>query len=132
MPTVKTIMAELKKKGNENTRKTYARHGAPADRMFGVSIADLKVIAKKIKGEQDLACDLYETGNLDAMYLAGIVADGSQMTKKQLQEWAKEAGSLPMISEYTVPWVAAESPHARDLALKWMKSKNENIAAGGW
>ena len=37
-----------------------------------------------------------------------------------------------MLSEYTVPWVAVESPHARDLALKWMKSKNENIASSGW
>lgn len=132
MPTVNSVMAELKKKGSEKTRNTYARFGAPADRMFGVSIADLKVIAKTIKGEQNLACELYETGNLDAMYLAGMVADGSQMTNKQLQTWAKGAGSLPMLSEYTVPWVAVESPYARVLAMKWMKSKTENIAAGGW
>ena len=39
---------------------------------------------------------------------------------------------MPMLSEYTVPWVAVENPHARDLALKWMKSKNENIASSGW
>lgn len=45
--------------------------------MFGVSVADMKVIAKRIKGEQDLACELYQTGNSDAMYLAGMVADGS-------------------------------------------------------
>ena len=132
MNTVGQVIAKLKKKGSEKTRKTYARHGAPAERMFGVTIADLKVIAKKIKGEQELACGLYETGNLDAMYLAGMVADGSQMTKKHLDAWAKGAGSLPMLSEYTVPWVAVESPHARDLALKWMKSKNENIASSGW
>ena len=132
MNTVGQVMTELKKKGSAKTRKTYARHGAPAERMFGVTIADLKVIAKKIKGKQELACGLYETGNLDAMYLAGMVADGSQMTKKQLDAWAKGAGSLCMLSEYTVPWVAVESPHARDLALKWMKSKNENIASCGW
>jgi hypothetical protein len=65
------------------------------------------------------------------MYLAGIVADGSQMTKKQLDDWAKTA-SWHMISEYTVPGVAHESEHAHDLALKWMKSKNQNIASAGW
>ncbi|MGA2511954.1 MAG: DNA alkylation repair protein, partial [Candidatus Acidiferrales bacterium] len=75
MASVTSIMAELKKKGSERTRKTYARHGMPADRTFGVSIADLKVIAKMIKGQQALACELYETGNVDAMYLAGLVAD---------------------------------------------------------
>ena len=130
MATVKTVMADLKKKGNERNRKTFERHGAPED-MYGVSVADLKVIAKQIKGEQDLALELYATGNADAMYLAGIVADGSQMTKKQLEDWAK-AAPYSMISEYTVPWVATESQHARALALKWIKSKKEPIASSGW
>ena len=78
MPTAKSILAELKKKGSEKTRATYARHGMPADRVFGVSVADLKVIAKTIKGQQELACELYSTGFMDAMYLAGMVADGRE------------------------------------------------------
>jgi 3-methyladenine DNA glycosylase AlkD len=123
-------MAELKSKGSEQTRKTYARHGAPSD-MFGVKIGDLKVIAKKIKNNQSLACELFETGNCDAMYLAGLVADGSQMTKRQLQQWAKDA-RWSMLSQYTVPGVAVESPHARELAMKWIDSKSESIASTGW
>jgi len=125
-------MADLKKKGSEKTRKTYARHGMATERMFGVSMADLKVIAKKIKGEQALACGLYETGNLDAMYLAGMVADGSQMTEKQLNGWAEGAANMKMVSEYTVPWVAVENPRARDLAIRWIKSKKEHVASSGW
>ncbi len=124
-------MKELKKKGSEQTRKIYQRHGA-SDNLFGVKAADLKVIAKSIKGDQELACELYETGNYDAMYLAGLVADGKGMTKKQLDDWAKSSGWL-WISEYAVPWVASESPHGRELALKWMKSKKkESIASCGW
>ena len=128
--TVASVMTDLKKKGNEQTRKTYRRHGAP-DAMFGVKIGDLKPIAKRIRGQQELACALYDTGNSDAMYLAGLVADGSQMTKRQLHAWAK-ATSWYMIAEYTVPGVAVESPYARDLALTWMNSKQERIAACGW
>ena len=63
--------------------------------------------------------------------LAGLVADGTQMSKRQLNAWAKGA-SWYMISEYTVPGVAAESPHARDLAMKWMDAKQESVAACGW
>ena len=48
------VLTELKKKGKEQTRKTYARHGIDIP-MFGVSVADLKTIAKKIKGDQALA-----------------------------------------------------------------------------
>jgi 3-methyladenine DNA glycosylase AlkD len=132
MPTVTSIMADLKKKGSEQTRKIYARHGMATENMFGVSIAELKVIAKTIKGQQALACELYDTGNLDAMYLAGMVADGSQMRKKQLDGWAEGAAGLPMISEYTVPWVTVENPDARDVAMQWIKSKKEHVASSGW
>jgi 3-methyladenine DNA glycosylase AlkD len=130
MNTVEQVMSELKKKGSAQTRKTFGRHGAP-ETMFGVKVADLKVIAKKIKGNQELALELYDTGNSDAMYLAGLVADGAQMNRKQLNDWAKKAPWY-MISEYTVPGVATENKNARELALKWIKSKKENIAASGW
>ena len=81
MSTVSQVMSALKKKGNPQRRELFKHHGAK-DRLFGVSVADMKVIAKTIKGEQELACELYGTGNYDAMYLAGMVADGKQMTKK--------------------------------------------------
>src|ERR1700733_13769674 len=108
MPTLTSVVADLKKKGNEKTRATFIRHGAPAAHTFGVSIADLKTIAKTIKGQQSLACQLYETGIFEAMYLAGLVADGAQLTKMQLHKWAESAVHGSMISEYTIPWLAVE------------------------
>lgn len=130
MVSVRQIMQELEKKGSEQTRKTFARHGATKN-FYGVKVGDLKTIAKKIKGQQDIACELFDTGNYDAMYLAGMIADGRQMTKKQLNDWAR-AADWQMIAEYTVPWVASESKHGRDLALKWMKASSEHIASCGW
>ena len=132
MPTAAAVMTELKKKGKDQARKIYARHGMDPERMYGVSVADLKVIAKTIKGQQELACDLYETGNMDAMYLAGLVADGAKLSREQLNKWVKSAVGLQMISEYTVPWLAVESLHARQLALEWMNSNDAAIAATGW
>jgi 3-methyladenine DNA glycosylase AlkD len=128
--TLKEVMSQLEKLGNEQTRKTWRTHGAMGE-LFGVKIGDMKSVAKKIKGDQALALQLYETGNMDAMYLAGLVADGGEMTKTQLNAWVK-AASWGMHSEYTVPWVAAESPFARELALKWMDSSKESIASAGW
>jgi 3-methyladenine DNA glycosylase AlkD len=132
MPTASAILADLKSKGKENTRKIYARHGMPIDRIYGVSVADMKPIAKSIKGQQATACELYASGIMDAMYLAGMVAHGAQMTPKQLNEWAESAADMQMIAEYTVPWVAIENEQGRDLALAWMKSKKERVAAAGW
>lgn len=123
-------MAALAALGTAQTLKTWRRHGATGD-MFGVKVGDMKALLKKVTGRQDLALELYGTGNLDAMYFAGLIADGSKMSKKELKSWA-DAARWEMISEYTVPWVASESPHGRELALAWMDSKKEHLAAAGW
>ncbi len=131
MTTVAQVMKELEKKGNPARVRVFAKHGAPAEKLFGVSVADMKEIAKKVKGQQQLAYDLFDTGNGDAMYLAGMVADGSQMTKKRFDAWAKAASWL-MIAEYSIPRVVVESKHARDLAKKWMKARKDSVASCGW
>ena len=82
------VMARLATKGREPTKRLRLKHGA-REPLYGVQIADLKVIAKKLKGRQDLALELFATGNGDAQYLAGMIADGRLMTKTQLDRWAK-------------------------------------------
>jgi 3-methyladenine DNA glycosylase AlkD len=128
--TLDEVMRELESKGSASTKRTHQRHGAP-EPLFGVKVGDLKVMVKKLKGEQDLALELYATGNSDAMYLAGLIADGSQMTKKQLDQWATGA-SWHMIAGFTVAWVASEHPKAIDIASKWIDSKKEMVATAGW
>jgi 3-methyladenine DNA glycosylase AlkD len=124
------ILAELKSLGSDSIKKTLAKHGAK-EPFFGVKIEHLKKIQKRIKTDYALALDLYATGNSDAMYLAGLIADDAKMTKKDLQKWV-EAAYWPWLSEFTVPWVASSGPHGREMALKWMDAKKENIAAAGW
>jgi len=128
--TTSQIVQELKSLGNEGTKKVLMKHGAK-EPFYGVKVEDLKKIQKRIKMDYQLALDLYDTGISDAMYLAGLIADDAKMTKKDLERWAQGA-SWSMISEYTVPWVAAGSKHGRELALKWIESKKEHIAAAGW
>jgi 3-methyladenine DNA glycosylase AlkD len=131
MKTVKQVMAALKKRGDPRRVQAYANHGGPEGRLFGVSVADMKVIAKQLKGQQDLALELYETEHGDAQYLAGMVADGTFMTKRQLDAWARKA-SWQMVAEYTVPWIATESEHALAMARKWIQAKKEHVATSGW
>jgi 3-methyladenine DNA glycosylase AlkD len=106
------------------------RHGIKGE-FFGVRIGDMKPIVKKIKKNYTLAKELYDTGNSDAMYFAGLIADETKMTTADLEGWAKKA-TWRMISEYTVPWVAAESAHGWDLAIKWIDSREEQLVISGW
>jgi len=128
--TVKEIMAELEAKGNDGVKNIFLKHGIK-EPLFGVKIEYLKVIQKKVKKDYQLAKDLYATGNADAMYLAGLIADEDKMTKKDLSLWVKQAESTN-ISEYAVPWIAAESHFGYELALEWIDSKTEHVATAGW
>ena len=128
--TAAEIVKELKSLGSDATKKVLLKHGAK-EPFFGVKVEHLKKIQKRIKKDHQLALALYETGISDAMYLAGLIADDAKMTKKDLNRWVGQA-YWSYLSEYTVPWVAAESQHGRELALEWIESKKENIAAAGW
>ena len=130
-PTCKQIMAQLKKLGKESHRKTFIRHGGPAHAIYGVPIADLKPIQKKIKKDYRLALELFDTGIADAQYLAGLIADETQMKKSDLNKWARD-GAWNMVNTSSVAWVAGESPHAIALGMKWIDSKQEKIASTGW
>lgn len=128
--TATEIMKQLETFGNPSTKKTLMKHGAQ-EPIFGVKVADLKTILKKTKKNHELSLELYDTGNSDAMYLAGLMADETQITKKQLQQWVDKA-YWSYLFEYAVPWIASETPHGYALGHKWIKSKKENVAAAGW
>lgn len=128
--TAKAILEQLKPLGLDSYKKVLLNHGIK-EPIYGVKIEELKKFQKRIKKDYQLALDLYDTGVYDAMYLAGLIADDHKMTKKDLRHWAETANNSG-ISEYTVPWVAAESLHGHELALEWIESKKEDIASSGW
>lgn len=128
--TVNDIMSELKTYGNEQTKKILLKHGVQ-EPLYGVKVEDLKKIQKKIKKDYSLAKELYLTGNADAMYLAGLIADDDKMTVEELDTWVRMATSAN-ICEYTVPWVAGGSRYGMELGMKWIDAPEEHIAAAGW
>ena len=128
--TVKEVLAELEGYGDEQTKKTLSKHGAK-EPFFGVKVQDLKKILKKTKKNHELSLALYDTGNTDAMYLAGLMADETQITKAQLEDWADKAYWY-YLSEYAVPWITSESPYGFELGLKYIQSDQERIASAGW
>jgi hypothetical protein len=130
--TLDQVMSALAAKGSESTKRTFLRHGAK-EPFFGVKVGDMKIIIKelKLKGAQALALQLYATGNSDAQYLAGMIADGAKMTRAQIQKWADSA-SWKMVGNTTVPWVASEHSEGFPLALKWIDSPKGGIACSGW
>src|SRR5690606_1389382 len=128
--TYEEIMIKLEELGSEQTKKIYQNHGVK-EPYFGVKIGDLKKLVKFVKKDHELALKLFESGNHDAMYLAGLSVNPKLMTKETLQNWAKQAYWY-MVAEYTVAQVTAESDFALELAREWMESEEEMIAVSGW
>ena len=122
-------MGALEKAGSEQTRKTYARHGAQ-EPMFGVSFATLKTLVKRIGVDHELALALWNTGNHDAGILAIKIADPARISPAELDRWAN-ANRMRMCGGYLAA-LAAESPHGAAKAREWLASADAALRAIGW
>ncbi len=123
------VMQNLEQLGSERIKKQYINNGAK-EPLFGVTIGKMKPMAKTIKINQALAEELYNTGNYDAMYFAGIIADAKSMTENDFERWIDKA-YFPMLSDYVVAVTLAESNLAMPIANKWINSNEElKISAG--
>jgi len=128
--TAADLVKQLKSLGADSYRKILLKHGA-AEPLLGVKISEMQKIRKRVGKDYPLAMELYETGIYDAQYLAGMIADETKMTPKDLKRWLRTRNS-GLICGTVVAWVAAESAHGMDLALEWIESKNADDAQTGW
>ncbi len=125
-----TVMQELEALGKERLKKMYLSNGAH-EPLFGVATGEMKPIAKRIKHDQALAEQLYATGNYDAMYFAGIIADPKAMTVADFERWI-DAAYFYMISDFVVAVTLSETDIAQEVADKWIASGEELKMSAGW
>ncbi len=128
--TYEEVMEDLKGYANKPRAVLLDKHGAQGT-SWGVKIGDLQKIRKKIGRDHSLSLALYNTGVSDAQYLAGLIADEGSITATELEHWVQHAAS-PAITEYAVPWIAADSGHGWKLGLRWVDDKNPSIQCCGW
>ncbi|MFY0762214.1 DNA alkylation repair protein [Metabacillus dongyingensis] len=124
------VMQELEALSKERIKKTYISNGAH-EPLFGVATGAMKPLAEKIKKNQPLAEQLYATGNYDAMYFAGIIADPMTMTEEDFDRWI-DAAYFYMLSDYVVAVTLAETEFAQVVADKWIASGEELKMSAGW
>jgi 3-methyladenine DNA glycosylase AlkD len=124
------VMQELEALGKERLKKTYTSNGAH-EPLFGVATGEMKPLVKRIKKNQPLAEQLYATGNYDAMYFAGIIADPKIMTEADFERWI-DAAYFYMLSDFVVAVTLAEADIAQAVADKWIASGDELRMSAGW
>ena len=128
---VKTILAELKSKSRPDALKHLAKYGINTDKCYGVSIPDLRKLAKVVGKDHALALELWETGINDARILATMIDIPGKVTKSQMNDWVKDFNSWDVCDQccnnlfvYTV--------YSDERAISWSKNKKEFIKRAGF
>ncbi len=124
-----SALRELKRRGTAQNRKIYRRHGI-GENMYGVSAADLRLLAKQIKVDHDLAVQLWATGNHDAEILATLIADPAQFDAKTLDAWSKDLENHVIADQFA--GLVTRTPYWQKKAEKWHTARSEWIGRAGW
>jgi 3-methyladenine DNA glycosylase AlkD len=93
MASVKNVLDELQSKAKPDQLAGMAKYGMTVERRLGVSVPDMRKLAKELGRDHELALDLWRTGIAEARIVAGMVADPAKLTEGQMEEWVKDIDS---------------------------------------
>lgn len=125
------ILDELRASGSERARAGMARYGIAVEHAFGVSIYELRKVAKRLGTDHGLALALWETGNHEARLLACFVDDPAAVTEAQLEAWAADFDSWDVCDQATTSLFDA-TPHAWRKAAAWAEREEEWVRRAGF
>jgi 3-methyladenine DNA glycosylase AlkD len=93
MASVNNVLDRLHSKARPEQLQGMAKYGMTVQRRLGVSVPDMRKLAKEIGRDQRLALDLWRTGIAEARIVAAMVDDPAELTEEQMEDWVKDIDS---------------------------------------
>ncbi len=124
---VAEVMAELAGLEDPRAREVNEKHGDD----HGVNLGKLRALAKRLKTQQELARQLWETDYTPAMLLALLICRPKAFGRNELDVMLREART-PKVHDWLVNYVVKKSPHAEELRLAWSADPDPVVASAGW
>jgi len=93
MATVEEVLEKLKAKARPDQLEGMARYAIVGEGRLGVSVPEMRKIAKDSGKDHRLALELWKTGIPDARIVAGMVGEPDKLTEKQMEDWVKDFDS---------------------------------------
>ncbi|WP_309055854.1 DNA alkylation repair protein [Streptomyces sp.] len=125
--TVEDVLAELAALEDPRARAVNERHGDD----HGVNLTKLRAVAKRLKTQQDLALELWGTGDTAARLLALLICRPKAFERDELDAMVR-AARTPKVHDWFVNYVVKKSPHTEDLRLAWLADPDSVVASAGW
>ncbi len=125
--TVAEVMAELAALEDPKIREVNERHGDD----HGVNLGKLREVAKRLKTQQDLARQLWATGDTAARLLATLICRPKAFERDELDVMLREART-PKVHDWLVSYVVMKNPHAEALRVTWLADPDPVVASAGW
>jgi 3-methyladenine DNA glycosylase AlkD len=128
--TLKETLSQLEALSNEKMLAHNKKFGA-GSKQFGVKMGDIRALAKKIKSNHALAVELWETGNVDARFLAILILDPKKLSRDELIKMVKSE-KFTHVADWLYSYVIKDYPDKETLRKEWMQSKDVMCARAGW
>lgn len=130
--TLADALAEIEALADPRAVEIWNRYGVhPRGCYYGVSLTNMKALAKKCKRNHDLAMQLWNTSVHDAMLLATYIAETKKVTDKQLSNQVNDIHT-PDLAQKFVTNVVAGTPYAQALAAQWTQRQEEFVKQCGF
>ena len=118
-------VAWLERHATARTRAGLARYGVvTADRVLGVSVADIQTLAKRLGRDHALAAALWDTGVFEARMLAAFVDEPDRVTPAQMDRWCRTFDNWA-ICDTLCFHLFDRTPHAWAKVTLWNRSRHE-------
>ena len=125
--TAAEVMAELAELEDPRIRDVNARHGDD----HGVNLGKLRALAKRLKTQQELAGELWGTGDTAARLLALLICRPKAFDRDELDVMLRQAHT-PKVQDWLVNYVVKKNPHAEELRVAWFADPDPVVASAGW
>jgi 3-methyladenine DNA glycosylase AlkD len=125
VPTVEEIINTLRSLANSETLACQSRFGIQGRERLGVSLYDLRKVAKGIKSHE-LALDLWQSGIHEVRMLASMVDDPAQVRLEQLETWVNEFDSWD-ICDIVTDELFIHTPDMLEVIPHWAVREEEFV-----
>jgi 3-methyladenine DNA glycosylase AlkD len=123
---VKSVLKWLERHGTKRNRLGMARYGITSDKAFGVSMATMQPLAKRLGRNHELAAALWDTGWYEARMLTSFVDEPERITPAQMDRWCRDFDNWA-ICDTVCFRLFDRTPHAWDKVAKWSGRREEFV-----